>query len=208
MNDLDATTFARFAERFARIERQVPEPPRVAFAPVMRRRFGVSPGRRAVLLSVVLLLAAAMVLAMIGSRPAPLEYTLPHFPDAAVSCDAKPGDVPPLGQVDPCISLLAAVERATADIGLPIERVAMGARGFPCNRVWGSSQPPCDSAPTLPGWPMCYMHAWVSFANTASVAGVLFLLPEPLDGWSSPIPADWHWSRLVFEVPPPGWTFP
>lgn len=89
MNDLDDTTFARFAERFARIERQVPEPPRRAFAPVMSRRSGpATVARRAVLLGVVIILAALFALVAIGSRPSPRPTIPPDSAPPAVVLDA------------------------------------------------------------------------------------------------------------------------
>ena len=87
MNDLDRTTFARFAERFAGIERHVPEPPlhKVGTA-IGSRGFGrLSP--LAGLVGVVILLVMAVGLAVFGSQvsprpsPSPAAGTIP--PDSA-----------------------------------------------------------------------------------------------------------------------------
>jgi hypothetical protein len=85
MNELDDTTFARFAERFARIERKVPEPPPLsASAPANQRIFRrLAP--MAGLAGVVILLAAVVGLAVIGvqppASPSPAAVNIP--PDSA-----------------------------------------------------------------------------------------------------------------------------
>lgn len=72
MNDLDKTTFDRFAMRFTRIERQVPDPPtHAAVAGIARRaRRRVSPIAGA--LGVAILVTATVGLAVIGSSPGPV----------------------------------------------------------------------------------------------------------------------------------------
>jgi hypothetical protein len=85
MNDLDDTTFARFAERFAWIEQQVPEPPPHAVRASGSRRLGLL-SSKAGLVAVVILLAAGVGLAVIGSqlspRPSP-NPTVTIPPDSA-----------------------------------------------------------------------------------------------------------------------------
>jgi hypothetical protein len=102
MNDLDDTTFARFAERFARIERQVPEPP-----PHKVRATVGRPGLRpllpvAGLVGVVILLAASVGLAVIGSQQA----RLPSPSHAAVTI--PPDSAPPAAVLDAYLRALQA----------------------------------------------------------------------------------------------------
>jgi len=84
MNDLDEMTFARFAERFARIERQVPEPPlRVVDPAVARRRLArFSP--IAAFVGVAILLAGIAGLAAIGPQPSPSPAAATIPPDTAL----------------------------------------------------------------------------------------------------------------------------
>lgn len=106
MNDLDDTTFARFAERFARIERQVPEPP--------PHKVGTSIGSRGLgllspvagLVGIVILLAAAVGLAVIGSQPSPLPSP------AAVTI--PPDSAPPAVVLDAYLRALQAGDCGTA----------------------------------------------------------------------------------------------
>lgn len=69
MNDLDKTTFERFARRFASIERLVPNPP----APPSGTARAIRPVGRPMwaLVGVAILMVAAVGLAIIGSQPAP-----------------------------------------------------------------------------------------------------------------------------------------
>jgi hypothetical protein len=108
MNDLDDTTFARFAERFARIERQVPEPPLHKVNAAIGR-----PGLRpllpvAGLVGVAILFAAAVGLAVIGSHPAPLPSPSP----AAVTI--PPDSAPPAVVLDAYLRALQAGDCDTA----------------------------------------------------------------------------------------------
>ena len=69
MNDLDKTTFERFARRFASIERLVPNPP----VPPAGTVATIRPYGRpiAALVGVAILLVATLGLAVIGSQPSP-----------------------------------------------------------------------------------------------------------------------------------------
>jgi hypothetical protein len=71
MNDLDRTTFDRFAKRFSQIERQVPNPPAPSAASVVVARGGRPGSPFAALLGVAVLLVAAVGIAVIGSSTAP-----------------------------------------------------------------------------------------------------------------------------------------
>ena len=108
MNDLDDTTFARFAERFARIERQVPEPPphKVQTAVGSRRLGLLSPV--AGLVGIAILLAAAVGLAVIGSRPSPIPSSSP----AALTI--PPDSAPPAIVLDAYLRALQAGDCGTA----------------------------------------------------------------------------------------------
>lgn len=108
MNDLDDATFACFAERFARIERQVPEPPpHNVRAAVGRRGLGLfSPTAR--VMGVALLLAAAFGLAVLGSRLSPQPSPSP----AAVTI--PPDSAPPAVVLDAYLRALQAGDCATA----------------------------------------------------------------------------------------------
>lgn len=83
MNDLDRTTFDRFAKRFARIERLIPDPsaPEAATAVAARERRLVSPF--AALLGVAMVLATAVGLAVVGSSIGPVPT--PSAPIATLS---------------------------------------------------------------------------------------------------------------------------
>jgi len=108
MNDLDDTTFASFAERFARIERQVPEPPPHKVHTAVRSRGLGLLSPVAGLVGVMILLAAAVGLAVIGSQPAPLPSPSP----AAVTI--PPDSAPPAVVLDAYLRALQAGDCDTA----------------------------------------------------------------------------------------------
>jgi len=108
MNDLDDTTFPRFAERFARIERHVPEPPphEVQAAVGGRGLRLLAPAAGPVSVVILILLAAAVGLSVIGSQPSPLPSP------AAVTI--PPDSAPPAVVLDAYLRALQAGDCGTA----------------------------------------------------------------------------------------------
>lgn len=85
LNDLDGTTFARFAERFARIERQVPDPPALAARIAIGNRGRTQRSPLTGWAAVMVLLVAVGGLAVIGSRLLPATVAVP--PDSATAAE-------------------------------------------------------------------------------------------------------------------------
>lgn len=106
MNDLDDTTFARFAEQFARIEQQVPEPPPHTVRASGSRRLGPL-SSEAGLVAVVILLAAGVGLAVIGSQLSPR-------PSPSPTVTIPPNSAPPAVVLDAYLRALQAGDCGTA----------------------------------------------------------------------------------------------
>ena len=85
LNDLDATTFARFAERFSRIERLVPDPPSLTDLMAIGSRGRTRRSPLSGWAGVVVLLVAVGGLALIGARLLPTMVAVP--PDAATAAE-------------------------------------------------------------------------------------------------------------------------
>lgn len=85
LNELDRKTFARFAERFARIERQIPDPPALAARMEIGGRGRAQRPPLAGWAAIVVILAAVGGLVVIGSRLLPATVTVP--PDSATAAE-------------------------------------------------------------------------------------------------------------------------
>lgn len=109
MNDLDETTFERFAKRFARIERLVPSPPSAGAAALDAVRIGRRRPSRAVLASVTLLLSTALVLTVIGSQ------TVPQPSPTAAVASMPPDSAPPAAVLEAYLVALEANDCAIAN---------------------------------------------------------------------------------------------
>ena len=94
MNDMDRTTFDRFAKRFSAIERLVPDPqPGPGNIATSQRRRGVRSPLAALVGAAVLMAAMLVGLALIGSSPMPLPSPSAPAPSPPPST-GQPTDAP------------------------------------------------------------------------------------------------------------------
>lgn len=109
MNDLDDITFARFAMRFSEIERQVPEPPPHNVGAAVGRRGPGPLSGFAGLVGIVILLAAAVGLAVIGSQLSPQPS-----PSPSPAVTIPPDSAPPAVVLNAYLRALQAADCGTA----------------------------------------------------------------------------------------------
>ena len=129
-------------------------------------------------------------------------------PTPAVLCEEEPGDLA-LGLSKPaCPQAILAVQLAVAPVRLPVVRIVIEPGPFFCDMLWPGVQTvkPCFGAFVQPGQ---FMHAWVSFRDSAKVAVVMLGLDLPIVA-QSPRPArpPWISTLVTVEIPPAGWAMP
>ena len=127
---------------------------------------------------------------------------------ASIEVACSPDAHAPAYLGDPCASATVGVELAVAPVRLPIARVVIEPGPFFCDDVWpgAGTELPCYGPNVRPGQ---FMHAWVSFTQSAKVAAVMLGrdLPTDIDS-PSPTPPSWTATLITVEVPPAGWSMP
>lgn len=171
---------------------------------------------RTVLIAGVALLATVAVAILVGSRPAqpPIAISSPTAaptpaPTATVACREEPGDLALALTKPACPMAILAVALAVAGVPMPIERIVVEPGPFYCDVLWPGVQtvPVCRGGYSVS--PGQFMHAWVSFQGSATVAVVMMGLdlPEPVRDPERTRPP-WHTTLVTIEIPPSGWVMP
>jgi hypothetical protein len=144
----------------------------------------------------------------IATEFVPAPTPTPAIGTTSVACKNEFAPLPTLLQGDQCPAAILAVQLAVAPIHQPIQRIVIEPGPFYCDQVW----PDPDTQVTCYGPTIRlgqFMHAWVSFAGTASVAAVMLGLdlPDNIDAPGATI-SPWGTTLVAYEVPPSRWVMP